>query len=175
MYVNLKSLTKTIMLKYSLGIDVSATSLACCIRSIDEKQQVQVIATKIVANSPTGFRSLIGWVKKHYKLKQIPLVCLLEATGVYYENCALALSKAGLYVSVVLPNKSKKYMESLGLKSKTDKIDARGLARMAAEQSLSRWQPLSEFFFTLRGMTRQLESLQKTKTSCMQRKTVSTR
>lgn len=153
------------MLKYSLGIDVSATSLACCLSSIDEKQQVQVIATKTVVNSPAGFKSLIGWAKKHHKNRQLPLVCLLEATRVYYENCALALSKAGLYVSVVLPNKSKKYMESLGLKSKTDKIDARGLARMAAEQSLDQWQPLSEFFFTLRGMTRQLESLQKTKTS----------
>lgn len=153
------------MLKYSLGIDVSASSLACCISSIDEQQKVQVIATKNVANSPAGFKSLIGWAKKHYKNRQLPLVCLLEATGVYYENCALALSQAGLYVSVVLPNKSQKYMESLGLKSKTDKIDARGLARMAAQQSLPLWQPLSEFFFTLRTMTRQLESLQKTKTS----------
>ncbi len=153
------------MLKYSLGIDVSSSSLACCMSSIDGQQQVQVIATKSVVNSPAGFKSLIGWAKKHHKNRQLPLVCLLEATGVYYENCALALSKAGLYVSVVLPNKSKKYMESLGLKSKTDKIDARGLARMAAEQSLDQWEPLSEFFFTLRGMTRQLESLQKTKTS----------
>jgi len=89
---------------------------------------------------------------------------LLEATGVYYENFALALSKAGFYVSVVLPSKSKKYIESLGLKSKTDKIEARGLAQMAAEQSLDQWQPLSEFF-TLRGMIQQLESLQKAKTS----------
>lgn len=160
-----QSLIKLTMLKYSLGIDVSASSLACCISSIDQQQQVQVISTKNVANSPAGFTSLTDWAKKHHKQKQLPLVCLLEATGVYYENCALALSKAGLYVSVVLPNKSKKYMESLGLKSKTYKIDARGLARMAAEQSLDQWQPLNEFFFTLRGMTRQLESLQKTKTS----------
>ena len=153
------------MFKYSLGIDVSATSLACCLSSIDQQQQVQVIASTTVPNSPAGFTSLIRWTTKHHKQKQLPLVCLLEATGVYYENCALALTKAGLYVSVVLPNKSKKYMESLGLKSKNDKIDARGLARMAAEQALPRWQPLSEFFFTLRTMTRQMESMQKTKTS----------
>ncbi|MEX0986064.1 MAG: IS110 family transposase [Bacteroidales bacterium] len=153
------------MLKYSLGIDVSAASLACCLSSIDQQQQVQVIATTTVTNSPAGFNSLILWTNKHYKQRQLPLVCLLEATGVYYENCALTLSKAGFYVSVILPNKSKKYMESLGLKSKNDKIDARGLARMGAEQSLPRWQPMSEFFFTLRTMTRQLESLQKTKTS----------
>ena len=153
------------MLKYSLGIDVSADSLACCFSCINHQQQVQVISTRTVTNSPAGFKSLIPWIGKHHKQPQLPLVCLLEATGVYYENCALALSKAEFYVSVILPNKSKKYMESLGIKSKNDKIDAKGLARMGAEQALPRWQPMSAFFFTLRTMTRQLESLQKTKTS----------
>lgn len=153
------------MLKYSLGIDVSADSLACCLACINHQQQVQVITTRTFSNAPAGFTALIRWTSKHHKQPELPLVCLLEATGVYYEHCALALSKAGLHVSVILPNKSKKYMESLGLRSKNDKIDALGLARMAAEQALPRWQPMSEFFFTLRTMTRQLESLQKTKTS----------
>jgi len=48
------------MLKYFLGIDVSASSLACCISSIDEQQQLQVIATKNVVNAPSGYKSLIG-------------------------------------------------------------------------------------------------------------------
>ncbi len=153
------------MLKYSLGIDVSADSLACCLSTINLQQHVQVMSTKAFANSPAGYKALIRWTSKHHLQQQVPLVCLLEATGVYYENCALALSKAGLYVSVILPNKSKKYLESLGLRSKNDAIDAKGLARMGAEQALPRWQPMSEFFFTLRTMTRQLESLQKNKTS----------
>jgi transposase len=89
----------------------------------------------------------------------------MEATGVYYECCALFLFKAGLHVSVVLPNKAKKYLQATGLKTKNDKIDAKGLARMAAEQSLDKWQPMSEFFFALRGMTRQLQNLQEMKTS----------
>ncbi|WP_115070945.1 IS110 family transposase [Synechococcus sp. UW179B] len=153
------------MLKYSLGIDVSAPTLACCLSSIDFSQHVQVVATSSFANSTSGWKALHNWIAKHRKQKDIPLVCILEATGVYYEGCALYLSNAQYYVSVVLPNKSKKYMESLGLKSKNDKIDARGLARMAAEQALDQWQPMSAFFFTLRTMTRQLERLQKTKTS----------
>jgi len=36
----------------------------------------------------------------------------------------------------VLPNKAKKYLEYLGLKSKADKIDAHGLAEMAAQQHI---------------------------------------
>jgi transposase len=38
---------------------------------------------------------------------------------------------------------------------------------MAAEQSLERWQPISTFYFTLRAYTRQLQSLQETKTSIL--------
>lgn len=68
-------------------------------------------------------------------------------------------------LAVVLPNKAKKYLQSLGLKSKNDKIDAKGLARMGAEQSLQLWQPMDDFFYQLRALTRQYQSLQELKTS----------
>lgn len=153
------------MLKYSLGIDISAKDFHVCISSIDNQQSVKVIATTKFANTMAGFKALLAWVEKQHKNKNIPLVVLMEATGVYYESCALFLFKAGLYVSVILPNKAKKYLQATGLKSKNDKIDAKGLSRMAAEQSIERWQPMSEFFFLLRGLTRQLQSLQEMKTS----------
>lgn len=56
-------------------------------------------------------------------------------------------------------------MQSLGLKSKNDRIDAKGLARMGAEQRLDPWQPVSEDLYVLRSLTRHLEHLQKTRTS----------
>ncbi len=62
-------------------------------------------------------------------------------------------------LSVVLPNKAKKYKESLGLKSKTDRIDARGLAQMACEQQCIKWQPLSDNIYMLRLVTRQIQNL----------------
>lgn len=165
MLINNLHETELIMIKYSVGIDVSAATLAWCLSTIDHQQHVKVLATGTVSNTTDGFKGLIRSVQAQRKDKHVPLVWLMEATGVYYENCALWLTKAGEYVSVVLANKSKKYMESLGLKSKNDSIDARGLARMGAEQSLPRWQPMSEFFFTLRTMTRQYESLQGTRTT----------
>jgi transposase len=59
---------------------------------------------------------------------------------------------------VVLPNKAKKYKESLGLKSKNDHIDALGLSRMACEQQHRPWQPLSNSIYVLRMLTRQLQA-----------------
>ena len=153
------------ILKYSLGIDIASKSMQCCLASMDRSQMVTTIATRSFANSPAGFTKLEKWIAKYNFPREQPLVITLEATGVYYEACALYLKKAGYRVSVVLPNKSKKYMQSLGLRSKTDSIDARGLARMGAQQRLAVWQPLSEFYFTLRTLTRHLQSLQQTRNS----------
>ncbi len=36
-------------------------------------------------------------------------------------------------------------MQAMGLKSKNDTIDARGLALMGSQQKLDTWQPLSKF------------------------------
>jgi transposase len=117
------------------------------------------------SNSLSGFKLLQGWILKHHKVKELPLVVVMEATGVYYENCALYLFKEGLSVSVLLPNKAKKWMQSEGLKSKNDKIDAQGLAKMGAEKNLEVWQPAAEFYYQLRSMTRHYQGLQEQKTA----------
>src|SRR5690606_37720628 len=104
-------------------------------------------------------------IKRHYKQRELPLNTIMEATGVYYENCALYLFKGGYAVSVLLPNKSKKWLQSEGLKSKNDKIDARGLSKMGAEKALDLWQPAAEYYYQLRAMTRQHQCLQEHKTS----------
>lgn len=153
------------MLKYALGIDVSKKDIHVCLSVIDAKQQVKVKASSKFTNSMQGFKGLLVWLSRHKKESDIPLVNVIEATGVYYEACSLFLFKAGLDVVVVLPNKAKKYLQALGLRSKNDKIDAAGLARMGAEQCLELWQPMDEFFYTLRAMTRHHQSLQELKTN----------
>lgn len=57
---------------------------------------------------------MAGRIKK----KKIPLILMMEATGVYYDKIALYLYKKGYSVSVVLPTKAKKYMQALGFKIK---------------------------------------------------------
>ncbi|MEJ7740772.1 MAG: transposase [Chitinophagaceae bacterium] len=88
----------------------------------------------------------------------------MEPTGVYYEQGAMSLFNHGFTVAVVLPNKSKKYLQATGLKSKNNKIDAKGLRQMGAEQKLEPWRPMNEFFYALRALTRHHESLQNLRT-----------
>jgi transposase len=153
------------MLKYSVGLDISAKTIHACISSIDAVQKTTVKSSCKIDNSKSGFKQLDGWIQKHYKQKEIPLVIVMEATGVYYENCALYLFVNGYSVSVVLPNKAKKWMQGEGLKSKNDKIDAAGLSKMGAEKALELWKPAAEYYYQLRTLTRQHQSLQEHKTA----------
>ncbi len=153
------------MLKYSLGIDVSKKDFHACLSVIDANQHVKVKASRKFSNNQQGFKELLLWLGIHRREVNVPLTIVMEATGVYYEFCAMFLFKAGLQIAVVLPNKAKKYLQAIGLKTKNDKIDAAGLARMGAEQCLELWQPMDEFFYTLRALTRHHQSLQELKTN----------
>jgi transposase len=150
-------------LKYSVGLDISSKKINVCISSIDAMQRVVVKSSTVIANSIKGFESLVLWIAKHKK-EAIPVVICMEATGIYHENCAYFLFERGFSVSIVLPNKAKKYLEALGLKSKNDSIDAKGLAQMGAEQCLDTWQPMGTFFYELRMLTRQHQNVTELKT-----------
>lgn len=150
-------------LKYSVGLDVSSKKINACMSIIDEKQKVSVKSSCVIANTKKGFENLKDWIAKHKK-EEISIVVCMEATGIYHENCAYYLFEKGFAVSIILPNKAKKYIEAIGLKSKNDSIDAKGLAQMGAEQCLDTWQPIGTFFYQLRLLTRQHQNVTELKT-----------
>jgi len=152
------------MLKYSLGLDVSKASLHACLSTIDNRQTVKVQRSGTFKNNEKGFSELHLWVTKEHHESSVPLVITLEATGIYHERLALFLHQRDYAISIILPNKAKKYIASLGIKTKNDTADARALSRMGAEQSLQLWEPMGELFYTLRAMTRQYQRLQEIKT-----------
>lgn len=145
-------------IKYSIGIDISKDYFNCAIILIDNQQKATVKSSSKFANTGSGFKQFIDWVNKHCK-QEVPLYFVMEATGIYYEQFAWYLYSKDLKVSVVLPTKAKNYIRSTGLKSKNDKIDAKGLALMGAQQQLRLWKPLSEKIYELRTLTRFLEDL----------------
>ena len=150
-------------LKYSVGLDVSSKKINACMSVIDDKQKVVVKSSTIICNSLKGFATLEEWILKHKK-EEIPVVVCMEATGIYHENCAYFMHAKDFNVSIILPNKAKKYLEAIGLKSKNDSIDAKGLSQMGAEQCLEFWQPMGTFFYELRLLTRQHQNVTELKT-----------
>lgn len=153
------------VLKVNLGIDVAKDNCECNLSKLTEELVVKVIAAKMFLNTESGLKELVKWLIKNCPSDCTKVHVVIEASGVYHELLALGLQQAGYCVSVVLPNKAKKYMESLGLKSKNDSIDAKGLARMGCEQNLEEWTPLSPFYHELRTYTRLHEDIQEKRTS----------
>jgi transposase len=155
------------ILKYSVGIDASSEDMKLSFSTIDEKQAVTEKASRKFNNTLSDVQQSKDWIEKYRKDQSIPLVITIEATGTYYENFALFLHKAGYHVSVVLASQARDYMKSCGLKSKTDKIDAWGLSRMGAERCLAAWQPLSEYIYRLRSLTRKRKQLNDVRTATL--------
>ena len=154
------------MQKFSVGIDISKNEFHACFGSISLTSSFKALRTGKFDNTQSGCKVFDKWLKETILKKgEGEFTLVMEATGVYFEYCAFFLYKAGYRVSVVLPNKSKKYLEALGIKSKTDKVDAQGLARMGAEQHLALWEPMDGYYYELRALTRHYQMIQETITA----------
>ncbi len=145
-------------LKYAMGIDMAKDKFDVCLSVIDMAQKVTAKCSSSFANNLKGFSAFYAWSLKHLK-EPLAVIYVMEATGIYHEQLAWFLFEQKCSVAVVLPNKARKYKESLGLKSKTDSIDAKGLSQMACQQSLKLWQPASKKIYEMRLITRQIEAV----------------
>jgi transposase len=143
-----------------VGIDVSRDAFYCCFTSKLADGNTKIAATRRFENTPGGYTELVAWAAKHNKEKQ-PVLFVMEATGVYYENLAHFLYDQGQQVCVVLANKMKSYFKSLNLKTKTDKVDAKAIAAYGLERRAVLWEPMAADYKVLRDYCRELLALKK--------------
>ena len=153
------------IIKQNAGVDVSKDDIEVALSILSADYQVTVCSTRKFSNTVKGFNQLQDWVKnKKHPSESVHFT--MEATGVYYEKLAYFLYEEGSYfLHVVLPNQARKYGQSLGIKSKTDKIDARTLAQMGLERTLRLWQPVSPGLLELKQLTRERDALVRNRTS----------
>jgi transposase len=122
---------------FFIGIDVSKAKLDCSLL-LDVASNKR--RAKSVANSRTGIHDLLVWCTKQ-QIDTHELHAILEGTGVYHEQAALALSDAGVTVSIVNPAQVKDFGRSLGIRTKTDGVDSLILARYGALLNPKLWTP----------------------------------
>ncbi len=131
-------------IKQNLGVDIDSKELKVCLNFMMTDLSTKTKGSRTFKNTLNGFQALQTWLDKK-RIKDLSLSITMEATGVYYENLAYFFQEKESYlVHVVLPNSSSAYFKSLKLKSKTDKIDAWGLAQMGLERRLKTWMPVSQ-------------------------------
>ncbi|MBK0383280.1 IS110 family transposase [Pedobacter sp. SD-b] len=151
------------LIKYTIGVDISKDKFDVCMLSIDVKLRSKIKGTRKFGNTLSGFKEFLLWLTKHSKT-DTAVEILMEATGVYHERLAIWLTEQGQQIFVVLPNKSSKYMQALGLKTKNDGVDARGLAMMCIGHRFEQWKPIGRYNYELRLLTRHYQSTQEIKT-----------
>jgi len=69
------------------------------------------------------------------------ILVVMEATGSYWVALATTLAHAGFAVAVINPNQAHNFAKALLQRAKTDAIDARTLARLAATLHPAPWTP----------------------------------
>lgn len=135
-----------------LGIDVGKQKLAVATLTNGKYK------TKTITNNQAGFDTLWQWLQRFSSLPEH--VCL-EATGAYGEAVATFLHDQKLVVSIVNPARTKGFAQSEGLRTKTDKVDAKLIALFCKSKldTLQHWHPAPFEQRELRDLTRRLEAL----------------
>jgi transposase len=132
-----------------VGLDVGARSVAMAWR-----QKGRTAGTWNIEQTPKGHKLA---VKKLLSLK--PVCVVMEATGIYYLDLAIALSNAGLPVSVINPKSFHNFAKLTLTNSKTDGIDAQLLAEYAERMTPRLWVAPTAEHLALRAMGRHLNRL----------------
>ncbi len=118
----------------AVGIDVSKRKSTVTIRKPGD---VVIMAPRDFCHTQSSINELIATIKG---LEGETKVCM-EHTGRYYEPVASYLSAAGIYVSAVNPWLIKDFGNESLRTPKTDKSDAKKIARFA----LDRWTKLPQY------------------------------
>ena len=148
----------------SLGIDISKDKIDCCFSVMLSDRSIKVKCRKVLPNNENGFIEIIRLLTKWF-IKDMKASLVMEATGVYYERLAYYFANySRVKVSVVLPNKVKSYANSLGTRTKTDRVDAQILAQMGLERNLEVWEAPHVIYRQLRNLGRERLGLVEEKT-----------
>jgi transposase len=107
-------------------------------------------------NTPEGFAAFADWLVTFGDAK--PLICM-EATGAYSIPLAEFLAQSGYPVAVVNPAKIKGFAKSELSRVKTDKADAKLIARYALEKRPPAWTPPPANIRELQALLRRIEDL----------------
>lgn len=130
------------------GVDVASEHLDIVVHGTQAVQRI--------ANEPTAVKRWLRSVPPGSRLG-------LESTGRYHLELARLALERGLTVYVLNPRDIKRYAQGLGQRGKTDRLDARVIARFVdrEHEQLRPWQPLSPAQQDLDDLLRTRAQLQK--------------
>lgn len=141
------------MTQHTVGVDVSKDWL--------DAHRLADRTDRRFANRKTGWRALIKW-------SQGALIAF-EPSGPYHRELEQALATAGLPAVKINPLQARRFAQAIGTRAKTDTVDARILARMAAVLELSPTPPPNATIRQLKELNGARQALVKDRTAAKNR------
>jgi len=140
-----------------VGIDVAKRTHYACISSDKHGIITQPFPFE---NDESGFSKLRNSFKKYRKND---IIVGIEATGVYGENLIAHLSELGYKIALINPIETGTLRKRNVRKTKTDKIDSRGICKYLASEDYRLLQPQELKMSQLRGLCRFRQNFKKSK------------
>jgi transposase len=133
-------------LHHYIGVDVSKHFLDVAF---------EANAGERLANLATAHRELI----RRIRTLPIPCVVVVESSGPYHHGLVLALWNGGIEVCVVPPGRVRAFARALGLRAKTDRLDAQLLRRYGEACTPPCWSPPAREHALLRSLLEARQAL----------------
>lgn len=130
-----------------IGIDISKSSFDACF-----EYNLHLYHQKFT-NNTVGFQDFLHWLQSHEQHKLLHII--MEATSNYWQNLANWAYHHQLKVSVINPNHIYSYGKAVGKRSKTDKQDAKLLARYGRHEKPRLWVPKPQEYNNLNALVNQ--------------------
>jgi transposase len=140
-----------------LGIDVSKGRLDCAVLAAEGGRP---LGRRSFRNDAEGAERAATWTTQVSGAAAADTHVILEATAAYHEPVARRLAALGLRVSVVNPAQVRSFAKGLGILGKTDRIDARLLARYGQLARPKAWQPPAEAVADLQALVARLDDVE---------------
>lgn len=142
-----------------MGLDVSSEKADYCVRHSDGKPirpaDIRKLKSQEFKRTRAGAQKTVEWAKKQLAPGDT-LHFVMESTGCYSAELAFWLAEIcpKATVSVMPPAPMKNYLAGIGLRNKTDKLDAIGIACYGAQQQPAPRADPAMAYVELKALTR---------------------
>lgn len=156
---------------YWIGLDVASRTFDAAVARSGERASASAfkeLPTQTFERTPEGVQALVAWLQTLMPgPAPLPARAVMEATGNYSIQLAALLSNAcpQLRPAIVNPEWTCAFRNSLGVRNKTDRMDARALAFYGRERHPEPYEPLSSEQARLREMSRCRDGLIRSRTA----------
>ena len=141
--------------KVYLGIDLAKGTSK--VAAVDEDGN-ELLRPFSITNSKEGIEKLVS---KLYCYKKCDITCAMEASSSYWENMYSCFKQKDISCILLNPYQVKKYRQALGLKIKTDSIDALSIAQLVRAKKYDSLYISDDMVLELRELVRMKHSFER--------------